>query len=120
MSRPPGRDQGMATVEIAVVLPALMLLVAVGISAVSAVTGHLRCLAAAREAARAAARGDPVQEARAQAVRVGPAGAQVTVRFVGDLVIVVVSVRQRQLVGLLPAVQLSGRAVGLREPASAG
>ena len=119
MSRPPRRDGGMATVEVAVVLPALVLLVAVGISAVSAVTGQLRCVDAAREAARAAARGEPARQVQAEAVRAAPAGARVTVRVVGDEVVVVVSARHHPLVSVLPAIPVSGTAVGLREPGAA-
>ena len=51
------RDGGMATAELAVVLPTLVLVIAVGLTMVSVVLAQVRCVDAAREAARAAARG---------------------------------------------------------------
>ncbi len=55
--RPAGSaDRGSVTAELAVALPALVLLLLAGLTAVQAVTVQLRCVDAAREAARAAAR----------------------------------------------------------------
>ncbi|MEU7821429.1 hypothetical protein [Catellatospora sp. NPDC049133] len=53
-------DRGSATAELAVALPAVVLLLVTGIGAVAAVTVKLGCVAAARDAALAAARGDGV------------------------------------------------------------
>lgn len=53
-------DRGSATAELAVALPAVVLLLATGIGAVAAVTVKLGCVAAARDAALAAARGDGI------------------------------------------------------------
>ncbi|GHJ50512.1 hypothetical protein Cs7R123_78540 [Catellatospora sp. TT07R-123] len=61
------RDRGSATAELAVALPAVVLLLVAGLGAVAAVTTKLGCEAAARDAALAAARGADV-----------PAGASVT------------------------------------------
>ena len=54
-------DGGMATAELAVVLPVLVLLVAAGLTAISVLLAQLRCVDGAREAARAAARGEPTR-----------------------------------------------------------
>ncbi|MBV1851932.1 TadE/TadG family type IV pilus assembly protein [Catellatospora tritici] len=54
------RDRGSATAELAVALPAVVLLLVAGLGAVAAVTTKLGCTAAARDAALAAARGDTV------------------------------------------------------------
>ncbi|GAA1362386.1 hypothetical protein [Catellatospora chokoriensis] len=51
------RDRGSATAELAVALPAVVLLLVTGIGAVAAVTVKLGCVAAARDAALTAARG---------------------------------------------------------------
>ena len=64
----------MATAEVAVALPALVLLVAAAMTAVSMVTAQLRCVDAAREAARAAARGEGATVVRSLAERSAPGG----------------------------------------------
>lgn len=53
------RDRGSATAELAVALPAVVLLLVVGLTAVAAVTMKLGCLATARDEALAVARGAP-------------------------------------------------------------
>lgn len=52
------RDRGSATAELAVALPAVVLLLLVGVSAVVAVTVKLGCIALARDAALAVSRGE--------------------------------------------------------------
>src|SRR5688500_20233283 len=56
------RDAGMVTAETAVVLPVLLLVLAGAVAAVTVVGAQLRCVDAAREGARAAARGESVAE----------------------------------------------------------
>ena len=51
------RDRGSATVELAVGLPALVLLLLFGLGAVDAVLARLQCVDAARDAALTSARG---------------------------------------------------------------
>lgn len=51
------RDRGSATAELAVALPAVVVLLVVGLSAVAAVTAKLGCVATARDTALALARG---------------------------------------------------------------
>ncbi|MDP9241529.1 MAG: pilus assembly protein, partial [Actinomycetota bacterium] len=51
-------DGGSVTAELATALPVLVFLLAVALGAVGAVTAQLRCVDAAREGARAAARGE--------------------------------------------------------------
>ena len=50
----------MVTAETAVVLPVLLLVLAGAVAAMIVVGAQLRCVDAAREGARAAARGDPI------------------------------------------------------------
>ena len=99
-------------------LPVLVLLLAVAVTAVSAVTSQLRCVDAAREAARAAARGAP--DAVAVGRRVAPTGAQLTVESGGEQVRAVVRFRVRPLGGWLPGPEVSATAVAEPEPGEPG
>jgi Flp pilus assembly protein TadG len=115
--RRPGRpERGSITAEAAVALPALVLIIAAAISAMIAVTAQLRCLDAAREAARAAARSEPPGVVRDLATATAPPGGSAEVALDGDRVTVTVRARVHLLGGLLPDVTVTGRAVGLREP----
>ena len=119
-STPRRRDRGMATAEVAVALPALVVLVAAGMTAVSVLTAQLRCVDAAREAARAAARGEDAAFVRSLAERTGPDGSDVQVTSGGQEVEVTVSAEADSVGGLLPAVRVRANAVVLREPESTG
>ena len=81
------------TAELALALPTLMLIVAVGIWMQSAVALQARCQDAARAGARAAARGDPDGAIRGALAAALPAGARVSVQRSGSQV--TVSVRAR-------------------------
>jgi Flp pilus assembly protein TadG len=111
--RRPGRDRGSFTAELAAGLPALMLLLLFGLTAVAAVGTRLQCLDAAREAARAAARGDP---GTAAAARVAPDGSAVDVVIGEDAVTATVRAPIRILGGNLPALTVRATAVAAREP----
>ncbi len=77
----------------------------------TAMAMQVRCIDAAREAARLAARGD--QAAAVTAARVvGPAGATLELRPDGDFVVATVRGRSR----LLPGVVISAGAVAATEP----
>ncbi len=84
------------------------------VGAVVGVTAHVRCVDAAREAARLAARGDDARAARA-VEDVGPPGASSTVSR-GDRT---VTVQVRAPVALLPGLTVSATAVAAAEPGSA-
>jgi Flp pilus assembly protein TadG len=114
------RDGGMATAELAVVLPALVLVVAAALTAVSVLLAQLRCVDAAREGARAAARGEPVDVARSAAVRVAPRAASVEVGTDGEDVRVTVSAIAGRGGGLLPTFRVTATAVTLRESEPTG
>ncbi|MBB2922379.1 TadE family type IV pilus minor pilin [Cellulomonas cellasea] len=84
-------ERGSVTAELAVALPAVvLLLVAVLVLVASALT-QLRCADAARAGARAAAIGDDESGVRATAARVAGPDADVTVARSGDWVTVSVS-----------------------------
>jgi hypothetical protein len=97
-------------VEAAFAIAALVVVLALCVAGVTAVSMQVRCIDAAREAARLAARGDDPLSAR----RVAPQGAVVAVRRDGDFVVVRVSADPQ----LLPGVTIAAEAMALVEPAS--
>jgi hypothetical protein len=100
------------TVEAAVAVCGLVVVLAIGVAAVMAVVGQLRCTDAAREAARLVARGE---EGRAGGVAgaIAPAGARVVVRREGDGAWVEVVVSRL-------GVELRARAYAVLEPGVGG
>ena len=106
-------DRGSATAELAVSLPALVLLLIVALTAVNAVRLELQCVDAAREAARAGARGDSGLSA---GLRAAPVGASVSVAGAGDTVVATVQVRVQPLGGRLPGFDVHATAVAAMEP----
>jgi hypothetical protein len=113
----PGRDRGSFTAQLAAGLPALILLLMVGLTAVRAVSDQMQCLDAAREGARAASRGDPGAPA---ASRVAPDGADVHIAMSAESVTVTVSAPVRLVVGGLSIITVQGSAVAAREPEAIG
>jgi len=113
----------MVTAETAAVLPVLVVVLLAAVWVVAAAAAQLRCSDAAREAARALARGDDVATSRSLAVAVAPAGATVGISVEGDLVRVRVSARAplpAPLGGVVPAPTVGGSAVAMRERPSGG
>jgi Flp pilus assembly protein TadG len=114
-------DDGTATAEMAVVLPALAVVLVFALWSVAAVTAQLRCVDAALVAARALARGEGSASSVAAARSTAPAGARIVVSRSGDLVVVDVRASVRlpgPWSGALPDVSLSGRAVASLEGAT--
>lgn len=91
----------------------LVLLLLVGLTAVGAVTTKVQCVDAAREAALAAARGEP---GVAAGQRVAPPSAQVSVRADDDLVVATVRAPVPVLGTRLPGRWVEATAVAAREP----
>lgn len=115
--RRPGRDQGSFTAELAAGLPALVLLLAVGLTAVNAVTIKAQCVDAAREAALAAARGE---SGEAAGRRAGPPGSTVAIDTAGDVVTATVRAPIRALGARLGPLAVTAVAVAAVEPGSVG
>jgi len=112
--RRPGRDRGSFTAELAAGLPALMLLLFAGLTAVGAATTKGQCVDAAREGAVAAARGE---QGAAAAVRVAPDGAAIDVGGDAETVTVSVRARIRVLGGGIQVLTVAATEVAAREPA---
>lgn len=83
-------DSGMVTAEIAVALPCLFVVVAALLWLIGLAVGQGMVVQAAREGARAAARGDSAQQVRGRVLDVAP-DAEVSLTRNGDLVVVTAS-----------------------------
>lgn len=106
-------DDGMVTAELALALPALVLILVAALAGLSLAVDDVRCVDAARAAARSAARGDTAAESIAIAHRLAPSGSLVRVISEGQLVRVVVTGPARAAAGLLPRLpQVSATATG--------
>jgi hypothetical protein len=81
----------MATAELAVAMPAVLLVLGLGLTALSAGIDQVRCVDAARAVARLAARGEPPQRAVEAGRRLAPPGASIRVSSRGGEVSVVVA-----------------------------
>jgi Flp pilus assembly protein TadG len=110
-------ERGSATVEAALAVCAVVVVLAMALAGAAAVLGQLRCTDAAREAARLVARGEHGQ-AEDAARTVAPAGATVIIRVDGDEVIVEVSARPAG--GVLPGLSIRAEAMAVLEPGVAG
>ncbi|GAA2192236.1 hypothetical protein GCM10009848_47840 [Micromonospora lupini] len=106
------RDRGSFTAELAAGLPALLLLLLAGLTAVNAVSTQASCLHTAREAALAAARGD----SDADGERAAPPGAEVSVSVDGDRVQATVRAPVRALGARLPRITVVATVVAAVEP----
>jgi Flp pilus assembly protein TadG len=118
----PGRDQGSFTAELAAGLPALMLLLLAGLTAVGAVMTKAQCVDAARAGAIAASRGEPGIPAAARiapdgaSVSVTPDGSSIAGAPGGGTVTVTVEAPIRLLGGALPRLTVRSVAVAAMEP----
>lgn len=116
------RDQhGMVTAETAIVLPVAVMMLLAGMWVVGVVVAHIRCQDAARDTARALARGDAHGTAESIGARAAPPGAEIQIDRQGaDVrVVVVAEVRSdRPLLRWAPTVRATGSAVVQLEPGS--
>jgi hypothetical protein len=127
-SRPPGvrregsgrprSERGSVTAETALALPVLVVVLLAALWALAATAAQVRCVDAARGAARAAARGEAPAVVADLGRRLGPDGARVVVVPRGDQVEVRVTAEVRPLGGLpaLPPFTVASTAVADVEP----
>jgi Flp pilus assembly protein TadG len=110
----------MVTAETAVVLPVLMLVLLAAVAAVTVVGAQLRCVDAAGEGARAAARGEAVASVEDWAGRAAPSGARTVVSTTDDEVRVVVTAEIAPLGPLPWRFTVEAASVAQREPGGPG
>jgi hypothetical protein len=108
-------DSGSVTVEAAIALSVVVVVLAVCMAGIGCAIAQIRCVDAAREAARLAARGDDAQSA-AVVASIGPAGAHLSLHTDGDTVTATVTATVAG--GLLPAVRLTATAIAATEDPS--
>jgi hypothetical protein len=106
-------DEGSVTIEAALGLAALAVVLMACLAGIACLMAQLRCADAAREAARLAARGDE-SAARAAVTVLAPSGASLVLSGGGDLV--TATVGASAVGGLLPGVTIEASASASREP----
>lgn len=97
--------------EAALGVATLVVVLVLCLAGVTAVSTQIRCVDAAREAARLAARGDE-RSALGAARRIAPGGARVEVRRDGEFLVATVVAHSK----FLPAFDIAARAVSVAEP----
>ena len=119
-----GRDErGAVTAELALVLPLLLAVTAGLVWFLVVGLGQVRATDAAREAARALARGEDRATAVDLATRIGPPGSRVTVAGDGALVEVTVTARidgPGGVLAALPGAEVRATATAALEPTATG
>jgi len=111
--RRPPNDRGAVTVETAIALSAFIVVLGLMMYGLMAVLDQVRCVDAAREAARLTARGE-IDQAKDAAARIAPAGAEIRVDVEGEHI--QVDVRASPLGDMVPGVELHAEAFAVREP----
>ncbi|MEV2269189.1 TadE family type IV pilus minor pilin [Nonomuraea africana] len=110
-------SRGSVTAETAAVLPALMVVLAAALWAVTVVNAQLRCVDAARTGARAAARGEPITQVQELARSVAPQGAQIDIRRGAEMTSVQVTTHIKPAwAAALPPVEVKASATSATEP----
>lgn len=111
-----GRQEGAASAELAVALPAVAVVLAAVLSVGQVVLTQVRCVDAARAGARAAARGESPGQVRGLALAQAP-GSAVAVVHAGGTVTVQVTRSVAVLLPDGPSVRVVGRATAHAEQA---
>ena len=112
----------MVTAEAAMVIPVLLLVTVALAWLVTLGIAQVRCVDAAREGARLAARGEPTEAVTAATERAGPDGSRAYVDAEGDTVTVRIEaavVPDVPLLDRLPGVTLEAEASSAREASDA-
>jgi Flp pilus assembly protein TadG len=109
------RSRGSVTAEFAVLLPAVALMLAMVVAAGTAGVAKLRCIDAARSAARLAARHESSSTVLAAARSAGPRDATVRLAVAGELVRVQVTVRVSLPLPGRPSVEVDAMSVARLE-----
>jgi hypothetical protein len=116
----PEDSRGSVTAEFAVLLPVLAMMLAMDVCAGAAGVAKLRCIDAARSAARLAARHESTSTVLAAARSAGPRDAAVRLSVAGELVRVQVTARVPLPLPGQPSVDVGATSVALLEEAADG
>jgi Flp pilus assembly protein TadG len=96
-------EDGSVTAEAAFVFPVLLAVLALGLWLVGTVVTNVRCIDAARDTARAVARGESLESARELGARAAPPGATITITREDETIHVEVTATPSEPRGLLAA-----------------
>lgn len=117
------RERGMVTAEAAVCLIGLVTIALGLVWVIALVAQQVRCQDAARDVARAVARGESATTSRAEGLRTAPEGARIDIRIRDGLATVTVEIEARPpwpMPARLPPVVVRARAVVAVEPGVGG
>jgi Flp pilus assembly protein TadG len=121
MNRRRSDQRGTVTAEVAILLPMLLATIVAGCWAAGVVVATIRCTDAARDAARAVARGESVDTATAIGHRAAPPDADIEITREGDDIHVSVQADAgsvRPIFNALPTIRVHGQATLQAEPTS--
>ena len=96
-------DRGAVTAELAITLPVLLSLLLLGIWSIGLVVLNIQCIDAARDVARAVARGEPPDQAKAIGQRAAP-GSAITITREGPDIHVTVTAKPTHTPPLISAI----------------
>lgn len=116
-------EGGAVTAEVAVVLPVLLAMLVFGVWMAGVVIENIRCIDAARDVARAVARGEPPQSAQQLVRRTAPVGATFSITRDGSDIQVTVAADVTPhwpLLAKLPPIKVKGQATIQPEPTISG
>jgi Flp pilus assembly protein TadG len=112
-------EHGTVTAELALLFPVLMATIVAGVWAVGLVITNIRCVDAARDVARAVARGETEDTAQTVGRRTAPTDATIDIRITNGEVEVTVKADRRldwPLFAALPTIPLQAQATLQTEP----
>ncbi|MFI5692084.1 TadE family type IV pilus minor pilin [Kribbella sp. NPDC051586] len=114
-------ERGAVTAELAIALPVLLSLLLLGIWSIGLVVLNIRCIDAARDVARAVARGEPPDQAKAIGHRTIPTGTITITREASDIHVTVIATPTHTppLLALLTPTRLTATATLQAEPEAA-
>ncbi|WP_433164934.1 TadE family type IV pilus minor pilin [Kribbella sp. CA-247076] len=114
-------QRGAVTAEIAIALPVLLTLLYLGVWLIGVVTTNIRCIDAARDVARAVARGESPETAQEIGRRTAPPNAAITITRTGPDIQVTITAtphRNAPLLSALPSTPITAKATLQSEPTS--
>ncbi len=92
----------MATAELALAIPTLLLVLALCLTGLTVLGDQVRCVDAARAAARAASRGETTEQVEKVALALAPTGSDVSITTSASDATVLVTVRAPSRAAVLP------------------